>query len=101
MPALIVFVSGVVTCLVIVGILLGMSWWLDRDEADPAGDDKGDLGERIDLALNTYSELVDNDCHDQEILEIARNRVLQLKCEYEVQEIRKLQITHTRKNGGS
>jgi hypothetical protein len=50
---------------------------------------ENDLGARIDDALLTYSLLLDGGCRDVLIMEIARDRVEQLRREYEDLQVRK------------
>lgn len=99
MPALIRIAENLSTVFLVVGILLAIDWWRNRKATqDESGD--LDLGSRIDYALDTYSELLDNGCRDILIMEIAKSRVELLQREYEDSQIRKLEVIHSRKSDG-
>jgi hypothetical protein len=56
---------------------------LFRPQAEPAMLDADLIGDDLDMALDTYSELLDNNCRDLQILEIARERIMDLQLRYQ------------------
>lgn len=95
------FASG----LLLVFILLGWEWWRvwrGSRRVDPAAAITHDVkpsydsqlrqkGDAIDDALWTYSRLLDNECHEEVLLEIARERIERLRREFEDLELHKLE----------
>jgi hypothetical protein len=65
-------------------------WPWGRGQVEIVSADAETLGTDLDYALQTYAELLANDCEDRVVLEAAAERIADLREQYQVAKLNKI-----------